>query len=243
MTDPVVVTPPVEPPVTPPAPDPKPAEKKLLDDLKKWQAKAKALEEENATIKPVYEKFKGHEDAKALEATREAEARAKQESDRRAQQDVDSKKERAILRSLLGLVPPGDDELAEFAVWKMSTDPTITFDPETGTFSGLVEAREKLAASPRFAAATGEPARKPAPGLPDTKSRSELPTKISSVTSLLQLQTMPMEFQMEFVKAYPDRYAELRNESRASLARPLPPPPPPMAQPYRAPINVPSERK
>lgn len=241
MTDPTPVTPPAEPPapVAPP-PDPKPAEKKLLDDLKKEQAKRKELETKLAEALPYLEKFRTHDEAKALEAQREAEARAKQESEARTRQDVDSKKERAILRSLLGLNMPTEDA-ADFAFWKLANDPAIVFDPETGGFTGLVEARAKLAESPLFAAAPET--RKPAPGLPDTKGQPPPPGKFSSVTSLLQLQAMPMEFQMEFVKVHPDRYAELRSESRATLARPLPPPPPPMAQPYRAPVSVPSVRK
>lgn len=168
MTDPnVPVVPPADPPAPPP--DPKPAEKKLLDELKKEREQRKAAEAKLAEAIPYVEKFKGHEDAKALEAQREAEARARQESESRARQEMEAKRERAILKSLLGVVPPGDDELAEFAVWKLSSDKSIVYDPETDSFAGLAEAREALKASPRFAGKTGEPPKKVAPGLPDTK--------------------------------------------------------------------------
>lgn len=219
MTDPTPVTPPADPPapVAPP-PDAKPAEKKLLDDLKKEQAKRKELETKLAEALPYLEKFKTHDEAKALEAQREAEARARQESENRTRQEIDSKKERAILRSLLGLNMPTEDA-ADFAFWKMANDPAIVFDPETGSFTGLAEARAKLAESPLFAAGKPtEPVKKPAPGLPVTTSQPNAGSK--KYTTIAELDAEGPEAVLAFQLKSPDEYAALRVAHNAALLKP-----------------------
>jgi len=173
MSDPnVPVVPPAEPPapapVPAPAPEPKAAEKKLLDDLKKAQTKAKELEAKLAEALPYVEKFKGHDEAKALEAQREAEARANQEKEQRAQQEVAAKKERALLRTLLGVPMPTEDA-ADYAYWKLVNDPAVAYDPESGSFTGLTEAKARLLVLPLFTAGKpAEPVKRVAPGLPVT---------------------------------------------------------------------------
>lgn len=212
------------PPATepPPAADPKPAEKKLLDDLKRAQAKAKELEAKLAEAMPYVEKFKGHEDAKALEVQRAAEARARQDAESRARQELEGKRERAILKALIGVVPQGDSELGEFALWKLSTDPSITYDPEAGTFNGLPEAVAALQASSRFAGSKpGEPARKAAPGLPDTrKDAGGTDPKYAGVKTFADLTAMGLAAVTEYHEKYPDRYAALKAAQRQGLSSP-----------------------
>jgi hypothetical protein len=221
MTDPTPVTPsadPTAPPAAPP-PDPKPAEKKLLDDLKKEQSKRKELEAKLAEALPYLEKFKNHDEAKALEAQREAEARAKQEAQTRAQREVEAKRERAVLKALLGVVPPGDDELAEFAVWKLTSDRSIVYDPETDSFTGLTEAREALKASPRFAAVgKGEPPKPPTPGLPPKGSEGTVVPKFANVKTYADLLALGMPAVTEFHKQHPETYAALVAAHEASRA-------------------------
>lgn len=240
MSENAPVVTPSDPPAPVVPPDPSPAAKKLLDDLKKEQAKRKELEAKLAEALPYLEKFKTHDEAKALEAQRAAEARAKQEAESTARHELEGKRERAILKALIGVVPQGDSELGEFALWKLSTDPSITHDPETGTFNGLAEAVAALQASPRFAAGKpGEQTRRAAPGLPDTRGRDggagALHEKFKSVTTLLHLQALPVADQMEYARSYPAEYEALRLADRARLARPLPTAPPPMGQSYQSP--------
>ena len=216
------------PPANPPAPEPKAAEKKLLDDLKKAQAKAKELEAKLADALPYVEKFKGHDEAKALEAQRAAETRAKQESEARARQELEGKRERAILKALIGVVPQGDAELGDFALWKLSTDPSIVYDPDAGAFSGLAEAVAALQASPRFAVAKpAEPPKKPAPGLPDTKKDGgAVDPKFATVKTYPDLLALGLAAVKEFHEKHPEQYAALvaaHESSRVGyVPRPVP---------------------
>lgn len=222
MSEIAPVVPPSDPPAPVVPPDPKPAEKKLLDDLKKEQAKRKELEAKLAEALPYLEKFKTHDEAKALEAQRAAEARAKQEAESTARHELEGKRERAILKALIGVVPQGDSELGEFALWKLSTDPSITHDPETGTFNGLAEAVAALQASPRFAVGKpGEPARKAAPGLPDTKAKSS-PPEIGppDVKTFMDVVARGYAFLEDFRTKYPERFAELEAAHMASATTP-----------------------
>lgn len=211
-----------------------------ITEAKRRLEKIKELEAKTAELEQYRDTFKGHEQAKLIEAQREAEARAKQEAESTARHELEGKRERAILKALIGVVPQGDSELGEFALWKLSTDPSITHDPETGTFNGLAEAVAALQASPRFAVGKpGEQARKAAPGLPDTRGRDggagALHEKFKSVTTLLHLQALPVADQMEYARSYPAEYEALRLADRARLARPLPTAPPPMGQSYQSP--------
>lgn len=224
--------PPVTPPVNDPPPDPKPAEKKLLDDLKKQQAKNKDLETKVTELStklaealPYVEKFKGHEDAKALEAQREAEARAKRESESRTRQELEAKRERAILKALLGVVPPGDDELAEFAVWKLANDKSIVYDSETDSFTGLVEARDALKASARFAGTkVAESPKKPAPGLPETKAAGQTgpvgDAKFANLKTFSELVGLGPDAVQECFEKYPELYSRLKTNQTQGLSAP-----------------------
>lgn len=211
MSEIAPVVPPSDPPAPVVPPDPKPAEKKLLDDLKKEQAKRKELEAKLAEALPYLEKFKTHDEAKALEAQRAAEARAKQEAESTARHELEGKRERAILKALIGVVPQGDSELGEFALWKLSTDPSITHDPETGTFNGLAEAVAALQSSPRFAVGKpGEQARKAAPGLPDTRrDAGGVDPKYAGVKTYTELLALGIPAVTEFYQKWPEQYAAM----------------------------------
>ena len=141
---------------------------RALDEAKKVKEENKLLAARLAEALPYVEKFKGHDEAKALEAQRESEARANQEKEQRAQQEVAAKKERAILRTLLGVPMPTEDA-ADYAYWKLVNDPAVAYDPESGSFTGLTEAKARLLELPLFTAGKpAEPVKRVAPGLPVT---------------------------------------------------------------------------
>lgn len=225
MSNPEVpVVPPADPPAPAPAPapapEPKAAEKKLLDDLKKAQSKAKELEAKLAEALPYVEKFRGHDEAKALEAQREAEARANQEKEQKAQQEVAAKKERAILRTLLGVPMPTEDA-ADYAFWKLVNDPAVVYDPESGTFTGLTEAKAKLLELPLFAAGKpAEPTRKVAPGLPVTTPGTAVESKFSTVKTFTDLVNLGAAAVREYFEKYPDKYALLKAGQKQGLESP-----------------------
>jgi len=206
------------PPANPPAPEPKAAEKKLLDDLKKAQAKAKELEAKLADALPYVEKFKGHDEAKALEAQRAAETRAKQESEARARQELEGKRERAILKALIGVVPLGVEGAGEFALWKLQNDPSVVLDPETGTLGGLPEALEALKAHPLLSLGKTPEVKKAAPGLPETKVGA--PARNDQIKSYDDLLKLGAPAVVEFAQKDPERYAALRAAHFQGLASP-----------------------
>lgn len=213
------------PPANPPAPEPKAAEKKLLDDLKKAQAKAKELEAKLADALPYVEKFKGHDEAKALEAQRAAETRAKQESEARARHELEGKRERAILKALIGVVPPGVEGAGEFALWKLQNDPSVVLDPETGTLGGLPEALETLKAHPLFAIGKAPEAKKAAPGLPETKKDGPpVDPKFATVKTYPELLALGLAAVTEFHQKHPDQYTAMvtAHESSRQGYRPTP---------------------
>lgn len=223
MSNPEVpVVPPADPPAPAPAPapapEPKAAEKKLLDDLKKAQSKAKELEAKLAEALPYVEKFKGHDEAKALEAQREAEARANQEKEQKAQAEVAAKKERAILRTLLGVPMPTDDA-ADYAYWKLANDPAVVYDPESGSFTGLTEAKAKLLELPLFTAGKPvEPVKKVAPGLPVTTPAGSTGQK--KYTTIAELDAEGPQAVLAFQLNHPEEYAALVAANAAALLKP-----------------------
>lgn len=220
MSDPGVVTPPADPtapPATPPA-EPKAAEKKLLDELKKEREARKTAEAKLAEALPYVEKFKGHDEAKALEAQREAEARANQEKEQRAQQEIAAKKERAILRSLLGVPMPTEDA-ADYAFWKLANDPAVTYDPESGSFSGLTEARAKLLELPLFVAGKPSEPKKPAPGLP-VPGGQPAGAGGKKYSTIAELDAEGPKAVLDFQLKYPDEYAALKAAHDAALLKP-----------------------
>ena len=158
----------------------------------------------------------------------------------RQREEEAARRERAITRSLVGSLPAGTSELVvEFALDRLMKDKTIVYNQETNAFDGLAEARRVLLSDPLFAGAvpalqgsTPPPPRLPRSGGADGGSQEK---KFDSITSLLQLQAIPVADQMEFATKYPERYEALRLENRAQLARPLPTAPPPMGQPYQPP--------
>jgi len=201
-------------PAPAPAPEPKAAEKKLLDDLKKAQSKVKELEAKLAEALPYVEKFKGYDEAKALEAQREAEARANQEKEQKAQAEVAAKKERAILRTLLGVPMPTEDA-ADYAFWKLANDPSVAYDPESGSFTGLTEAKARLLELPLFTAGKpAEPVKKVAPGLPVSGGKPAPATK-----SYAELWRDPAEA-AAFREAHPAEYEQLQRAHMAGQSVP-----------------------
>lgn len=218
MSNPEVpVVPPADPPAPAPAPAPEPkaAEKKLLDDLKKAQSKAKELEAKLAEALPYVEKFKGHDEAKALEAQREAEARANQEKEQKAQAEVAAKKERAILRTLLGVPMPTEDA-ADYAFWRLANDPAVAYDPESGSFTGLTEAKAKLLELPLFTAGKpAEPPKKVAPGLPVSGGKATA----QATKSYAELWRDPAEA-AAYREAHPAEYEQLQRAHMAGQSVP-----------------------
>lgn len=224
MTEPNPVTPPAEPPAppaTPPA-EPKAAEKKLLDDLKKAQAKAKELESKLAEALPYVEKFKGHDEAKALEAQRQAEAaekaRTATEARNRAIRDEINfellSQGRKVDRRGVGLIIAG----------ALSQDSGITIN-EDGTVQGATEYLSSVF-STFGPAPAAEPPKKPAPGLPAPQPNPGVDQKFTTVKSFADLAAMGIAAQQEYFEKYPERYAALKlahNQGLSSPVRVLPP--------------------
>lgn len=215
MTDQTPVTPPADPPVTPPAPDPKPAEKKLLDDLKKEQTKRKELEAKLAEALPYLEKFKTHDEAKALEAQRQAEAA---EKDRVAREG----RERAIRDEIThGLISQGRKldrrGIGLVIAGAVAPDSGIALDDE-GRVQGVDDYLTTVFST--FAPpAPGEPPKKPAPGLPPPGQPSA-GGKFSNVKSFTELLALGSAAVAECHEKEPALYETLRRDQVAGAAHP-----------------------
>jgi hypothetical protein len=213
--------PPTQPPDTttaPPAqPDAKAAEKKLLDEVKQAKARAKELEQKLAEAQPYVEKFKGHEEAKALEAQRRAEADANESRKREA-------RERAIRDEVMyGLTSAGRKlerkGVALILAGAMSPEAGIALEDD-GKVTGVDEYLSSIFAT--FAPAS-EPAKPPktAPGLPDTKTASgATDPKFASLKSFSELLALGREAVAECAEKYPDVYARLKAGHRQGLQNP-----------------------
>lgn len=200
-----------------------PAMKRKYDEAitesKKRQEKIRELEAKAAELEQYRDTFKDHEQAKAMEAQKQAEARAREEAENRNRQEVQVKRQLAAARALIGVVPQGDRELGDFAMWKLETDPGISYDPETGLFTGLDEAVAALAASPRFAGA-GAPGKKPAPGLPAPSPAVSVDSKFANVKTFNDLVTLGAAAVREYFDKYPDKYALLKAGQKQGLESP-----------------------
>ena len=220
--------------------------KELLAKLSKATAELKTLREsasKAAELEPIKAKYdKLAAIAKELgvdpnKADSEKERQRIADAQRQREEET-ARRERAITRALVGALPAGTSELlVEFALDRLMKDKTIVYNAESGTFDGLAEARKALLSDSLFGGAdpskgTPPPPRLPRSGGADGGSQEK---KFDSITSLLQLQAIPVADQMEFATKYPERYEALRLENRAQLARPLPTAPPPMGQPYQPP--------
>ncbi len=208
-------------PATPPAgdlpptvPDPKPAEKRLLDELKQAKAKLKEQEAKLAEALPYVEKFKGHEEAKSLEAQRRAEADADASRKREA-------RERAIRDEVLyGLMSTGRKierkGVALILSGAMSTESGITLDDD-GKVAGVEEYLTSVF-STFGPTPPAEPARKPAPGLPETKGThaNAQPT----FASIAELDVRGPAFVLDYSAKHPEEYAALVAAHNAAMLKP-----------------------
>lgn len=188
---------------------------KALDEVKKEREQRKAAEAQVAALLPYKEKLAGTEEAKALEAQREAEARAKQESDSRASRELGLKRENAQLRAIAGVVPP---KLVNYALYLLNEDQTIAHDPETGGFTGLDEAVARITADELFAVMGSAPVKKAAPGLPVTTTQSSSSSK--KYTTIAELDAEGPEAVLAYQLKCPDEYAALRAAHNAALLKP-----------------------
>ena len=218
MSDGVQSPPPDTTQVAAPPPEPKPAEKKLLDELKREKTARKELEAKLAEAMPYLEKFKGADQAKELEAKRQAEAAAKARESRES-------RERAIRDEVThGLISQGRKldrrGIGLIVAGALASDSGIGLDDE-GKVQGVEDYLSTVfstfgAPAP---AGTAEPPKKPAPGVPDTKGKPGTDSA-KKYPTIAELDAEGPQAVIDFQLKYPEEYAALKAAHSATLLKP-----------------------
>lgn len=107
------------------------------------------------------------------------------------------------------------EDAADYAFWKLANDPSVAYDPESGSFTGLAEAKARLLELPLFIAGKpAEPPKKVAPGLPVSGGKPAPATK-----SYAELWRDPAEA-AAFREAHPAEYEQLQRAHMAGQSVP-----------------------
>lgn len=193
-----------------------------ITEAKNAKARAKEAEAKAAELEAYRETFKGSEQAKALEAQRQAEAADK---DRSAREN----RERAIRDEVThGLISQGRKldrrGIGLVLAGAVASDSGIALDDE-GHAQGVDDYLNTVFSTFGAAPAPPEPAKKAAPGLPDTKAPAGVTNqKFANVKTYAELLALGMPAVMEFHQKYPDQYTSMvaAHESGRQGHRPVP---------------------